>query len=179
MADRVRDWRADLVTAYPELFDPTPGDPPTAQGWPYVDDGWRDLLERACVRIRAAIRDGGGSFKTVEIEEKYGTLRLYWTGSLSSEAVARVEEAVDLAEARSAVTCEICGEPGLLRGNGWMATRCAAHAEGRRPIETDPDDHIYVFERVVGKRREVLYRRYDRERDAFVLVPPPLGGRGE
>jgi hypothetical protein len=44
-----------------------------------------------------------------------------------------VEEATDLAEARSASSCEICGEPGRLYGPGWLTTRCTLHAEGRTP----------------------------------------------
>lgn len=178
MADHDRDWRADLVTAYPDLFHPE-GDPPHAQGWPWVDDGWEDLLMRACRRIRAAVRAAGGSFAVTQIKEKYGTLRLYWTGSLSPEAAARVEEAVDLAEARSAVTCETCGEPGALYGGRWVTTRCAEHAEGRRPIAGQPGDDVQVIERVVGRRRNVLRRRYDRESDAFIYVSPPSRGRGE
>ncbi|WP_426434092.1 hypothetical protein [Bradyrhizobium genosp. P] len=170
MADRVRDWRADLVAAYSDLFDPTAGDPPTARGWPYVDEGWRDLLERACVRIRTAVQADGGSLHVTQIMEKYGTLRFYWAGSLSPEANARVEEAIDLAEARSAVTCEICGEPGVLYGGRWVTTRCANHAEGRRPVQSEPGDQIYVFERVVGNRQDVLHRRYDREGDGFIDV---------
>jgi hypothetical protein len=173
MADRTRDWRSDLVTAYSDLFDPTAGDPPTARGWPWVSDGWSDLLESACVRIRAAVRADGGTFHATQIKEKYGTLRFYWEGTLSPEADARVEEAIDLAEARSAVTCEICGEPGLLHGPGWFTTRCAQHAEGRRPVKAEPGDDIHVIERVVGKRRNVLHRRYDRESDSFVAVDPP------
>jgi hypothetical protein len=106
------------------------------------------LLERACVRIRAAVQADGGSFQLTQIKEKYATLRAYWHGALSPEADARVEEAVDLAEARSAVSCEICGEPGLLHGPGWFTTRCAAHAEGRKPIEAQPGDDIQVIERV-------------------------------
>ncbi|MHC2462430.1 hypothetical protein [Bradyrhizobium embrapense] len=173
MADHTRDWRADLVTAYPDLFDPTASDPPAARGWPWVEKGWRDLLERACVRIRAALEAEGGTFHATQIKEKFGTLRFYWEGTLSPRASARVEEAVDLAEARSAVTCEICGEPGVLHGDRWVTTRCSKHAEGRRPIETDPDDGIYVFERVVGTRREVRHRRYDRETDSFIDVDLP------
>lgn len=172
MADRTRDWRADLVTAYPDLFNPTAGDPPTARGWPWVSDGWWDLLQRACDRIRRAVQADGGSFEVTQIKEKFGTLRFYWAGSLSPAAAARVEEAIDLAEARSAVTCEICGEPGLLHGGRWVTTRCAQHAEGRRAIEARPGDDIHVIERVVGKRRNVLRRRYDRESDSFVEVEP-------
>jgi len=43
-------------------------------------------------------------------KEKYATLRFYWEGALSPEANAKVEEIIDLAEARSACTCEVCGE---------------------------------------------------------------------
>jgi hypothetical protein len=48
---------------------------------------------------------------------------------VSSEADALVEEAINLAEARSAVTCEICGESDRLYGPGWLTTRCAQHAD--------------------------------------------------
>jgi hypothetical protein len=170
MADRVRDWRTDLVTAYSDLFHPH-GDPPTARGWPSVSDGWRDLLERACVRIRAAVQADAGTFHAAQIKEKFGTLRFYWEGALSQEAMALVEEAIDLAEARSACTCEICGEPGRLYG-GWVTTRCEAHAEGRRPIAAQPGDDIQVVERIVGKRRSVRRRRYDRETDTFKDIDP-------
>jgi hypothetical protein len=82
-----------------------------------------------------------------------------------------------LAEARSACTCEICGEPGRLHGGGWLTTRCAAHAEGRQPIEARPGDDIHVLERIVGGSRRTQRRRYDRENDVFVDVDP--SGREE
>jgi hypothetical protein len=37
-------------------------------------------------------------------------MRAYCDGTLSSEAADRVEEAIDLAEARSATTCDVCEE---------------------------------------------------------------------
>ena len=160
------------VEAYPDLFHPV-GDPPAAQGWPEVGEGWRDLLERACVPIRAAVQADRGSFKFTQLKEKYGTARLYWQGALSPEADARVEEIIDLAEARSACTCEICGEVGQLYGPGWLTTRCAAHAEGRLPVEIRPGfESIHIEERYVGDRRVVRCRRYDRESDGFINVDP-------
>jgi hypothetical protein len=173
MAERGPNWRADLLTTYPDLFHPV-GDPPSAQGWPEVGAGWQDMLQRACARIRAAVHADGGTFNATQIKEKYGTLRFYWDGALSSEAAARVEDAIDLAEARSAVTCEICGQPGRLCGGGWLTTRCVTHAEGRQPIEAQPGDHIHiqVIERVVGGRSQTLWRRYDRDSDSFVDVDP-------
>jgi hypothetical protein len=180
MADGAQDWQADMVITYADLFDPTPGDPPSAQGWPCVGDGWRDLLERACVRIRAAVRADGGSFRFTQIKEKYGTARLYWEGALSPEADALVEEAIDLAEARSGVTCEICGEEGRLFGPGWLMTRCAQHAEGRQQEETEPRlRNVHVEERIVGDRRVVRCRRYDRATDSFVDIDPASVGSEE
>jgi hypothetical protein len=112
-------------------------------------------------------------FSALQIKEKYGTLRFYWTGRLSKEAEARVDEAIDLAEARSACTCELCGEEGRLhRKGGWLMTRCAAHAEGRA-VETELRfENVHIMERTVGGTREVLCRRYDRATDSFIAVPP-------
>jgi hypothetical protein len=172
MAEQARDWRADLVTTYADLFHPV-GDSPSAQGWPCVGDGWRDLLERACARIRTAVRTHGGSFRASQIKEKYSSLRFYWDGSLSSEAAALVEEAIDLAEARSACTCEVCGEPGRLYGPGWLVTRCEQHAEGRVPKEIEPHlQNVFIEERIMGDRQGIRCRRYMRETDSFVDVDP-------
>ncbi len=123
------------------------------------------------MRIRAVIAAGGGALQITEIKEKYGTLRIHWRGALSPDAAARVEECVDLAEARSAVTCEVCGEPGVLRGGGWLTTRCAAHAEGRPAIEVDEGfENLQVERRLVGGRVQVRFRFYDRAGDRFVEV---------
>jgi hypothetical protein len=167
-----KDWRRALIEAYPDLFHPA-GDPPAAEGWPGCGDGWRDLLERACVRIRTAVQADHGTFKFTQVKEKYGTLRAYWQGALSPEADARVEEAIDLAEARSAVTCEICGEEGQLYGPDWLTTRCAQHAEGRQPEESRPGfENVHIEERIVGGKRVLRCRRYVRETDSFVDVDP-------
>ncbi len=168
----MRGWRTELVEAYPDLFHPV-GDPPSAQGWPSVGNGWRDLLQRACARIRAAIQADDGTFYATQIKEKYGTLRFYWEGALSPEADAKVEEAIDLAEARSACTCEVCGNEGRLYGPGWLTTRCATHAEGRKPEAVRQGlENISIVERIVGDRRDLQCRRYDRVTDSFIDVDP-------
>jgi hypothetical protein len=172
MAGVVRDWRVELVGAYHDLFHPV-GDLPAAQGWPEVGDGWRDLLQRACTRIRTAVQADGGTFHATQIKEKYGTLRFYWDGALSSAADGWVLEAIALAEARSACTCEICGEPGRLHGPGWLTTRCPAHAEARTPVEIRPGfENVRIEERYVGDRCVVRCRRYDRETDSFSDFDP-------
>jgi len=167
----VRNWRVELVEAYPDLFHPV--GPPAVQGWPCVGDGWRDLLD---ARIRSAQADGV-TFHATQIKEKYGTLRFYWRGALSPEARAKVEEAVNLAEARSACTCEVCGEPGPLYGPGWLTTRRTAHAEGCRLEEICLGfENLLIEERYVGDRRVMRCRRYDRENDVFIDVAPASVG---
>jgi len=171
-----RNWKLDLIERHRDLFQPPADMPEAAQGAPDTGPGWQDLLDRLCGRIRSAVRADGGTFKFSQIKQKYATLRVYWHGNLSQEAAAQVEEAIDLAEARSACTCEICGEPGSLHGTGWFTTRCEKHAEGRKPIPSQPSDDMQVIQRVVGGRRRMLHRRYDSATDAFVdvdLTPPP------
>jgi hypothetical protein len=171
MAGVVRDWRVELVRAYPDLFHPLPDSPGVAQASPECGEGWRDLLERACTRIRAAVQADGGSFKATQIKEKYATLRFYWEGALSPKADAPVDEIIDLAEARSACTCEVCGEEGRLYQSGcWMMTRCALHAEGRAVVIEPSFENVQVKERIVGERREIICRRYDRETDSFIVI---------
>jgi hypothetical protein len=173
MARIVRNWRAELIEAYPDIFHPLPDNPGVAQASPECGEGWRNLLERACARIRAAVRADGGTFHATQIKEKYATLRFYWEGALSPEADAQVDEIIDLAEARSACTCEVCGEEGRLYQSGcWMMTRCALHAEGRAVVIEPSFENVHVKERIVGRRREITCRRYDRKTDSFIVIDP-------
>ena len=119
-------WQSDLMLRYPQLFQQA--------GYPTVGDGWQDLIERAVARVAAAVAGGpaGSGVGIVQIKEKFGTLRLYYHArKLPTKIFARVREAIDLAEARSACTCEECGAEGrLYKRNGWYLTRCVDHAEG-------------------------------------------------
>ncbi|MCP3471813.1 hypothetical protein NLM33_25095 [Bradyrhizobium sp. CCGUVB1N3] len=173
MSGVVGNWRVELVERYRDLFHPPAGAPMSAQGSPECGSGWRDLLDRMCVRIRAAVRPDGGAFRFTQIKSKYGTLRVYWDGTLSPDAAALVEEAIALAEARSACSCEICGEEGRLYEGAWLTTRCTTHAEGRSPVAVRPGfENIYIVRYVVGGKSRITCRRYDRENDAFVDVDP-------
>jgi hypothetical protein len=50
--------------------------------------------------------------------------RGYWDGTLYPGADAQIEEAIDLVEARSACTCEVCGEERRPYAGGWLTIRC-------------------------------------------------------
>ena len=79
-------------------------------------DGWHGILRAACKLIAM---HAGPHFHFVQIKEKFGTLHLYHDGGDSY-----CEGVVDMAEAMSAVTCEMCGSPGKTNDIGWLSTLC-------------------------------------------------------
>ena len=162
------DWRDDLLQRHPQLF---------GRAYPSVGDGWRDLLERALARMAKIVAgERGARVQISQVKEKFGTLRLYYDESgLSDSASAEIEEAVELAEARSACTCDLCGSEGRLQSTGiWLSTRCRAHADGEA-VPTAPGWENLLVKRgfVEGKFRVTSCRRYDRATDRFVAVPLP------
>jgi hypothetical protein len=169
-------WQAALVARYPDLFRTELDGRYQSPGCPEVGDGWRTLVETAVGRIADAVAAAPpASVRIVQIKEKFATLRLYWHGeSLSRDTENAVANAVALAEARSACTCEICGEPGVLhRAGGQLLTACAAHAKGA-PVAVEPGwENLHLVRGYRdGRVAVILCRRYDREVDAFVDVDP-------
>lgn len=163
----VRNWRSDFMATHPRLFGIT------SQGYPACGDGWQDLLGRCCVRIEAALAEGD-RFVLDDIKSKYGTLRFYWAGRLSDAAKVQIEEAIELAEARSSCTCETCGSLGRLYEHGdWLATACPEHARGEPVPVAAGRENLRIVGRLVKDRiRIASCRRYDRGRDGFVDVDP-------
>jgi hypothetical protein len=175
----IHDWRIDLIEAHPRIFHPPAGHPEVAQGYPECGEGWRDLLDRACARIEAALADDD-VFAVEQIKHNYGTLRFFWGGRLSTET--KVEEAIDLAEARSACICETCGEVGrLFNDNDYFLTACKRHAKGF-PVSEKPGWENITISRVdarSGKTVIIKRRRYVPETDSFVDADPLIIGERE
>jgi hypothetical protein len=179
MTRSVRDWRDELVEAHPRLFHAPAGTPAAAQGYPECGDGWRDLLERACAKIEAALADED-TYRALEIKEKYAILRFCWEGALSKQAEAKVEEAVELAKARSACTCEQCGAPGRLFERGdWLMTACSEHGKGKPVVGRRDLENVHVMYRIVDGKPAPRARRYIRETDSFEEVDPSTLDLGE
>jgi hypothetical protein len=169
-------WQSALVARHPRLF--MSGDNRTAiQGYPIVGDGWRDLVERAVERIAETLAAArSGSVTLVEFKSKHATLRMYWTGAgLTKAAEDAIARAVALAEARSACTCETCGEAGTLyRVGRQLLIACREHGSGGAPVPIEPGwENIHLSRGVRGgKTTTLVCVRYVRATDSFIDVDP-------
>ncbi|GLR88199.1 hypothetical protein [Bradyrhizobium iriomotense] len=168
------DWGLDLMQRHRRLFTINADEPFRSFGYPFCGRGWRDLVDRLCGRIEGVLRDGE-TFEFVQIKQKIGVLRAVWDGDASEDTETKIGHAVNLAVARSACTCEICGREGRLFNNrGWLETRCAEDAVG----ETVPPRYGAGFENVRRFRRwrghaDMYFATYDRETDTLTEVLPP------
>jgi hypothetical protein len=170
------DWRRDLVMWHPRLFLTMTEEPSRSFGYPHCERGWQDILVRLCRRIEIALRDRE-TFEFVRIKQKMGILRVDCNAEASEETETAIGNAVDLAVARSACTCEICGAEGRLYSqHDRLATRCTEHAAGD-PVTArygQGSDNIRRLRRWRGQA-DVYFARYDRESDTLIEVPPPSG----
>jgi hypothetical protein len=110
----------------------------------------------------------------VQIKEKFATIRIYWwPGPGLTDAMRDgVEEAIELAKARSACTCETCGQPGrLFKLSGWFMTACDEHGKGEHVAERRDLENVHVVYRIVDGEPVPRARRYIRAIDSFVDVP--------
>ena len=77
-------------------------------------DGWKPLIDPL---IEQANREGA---KIAQIKEKFGGLRFY-----VSNASAKLNSMIDMAERQSFHICERCGKEGKLRTDrSWLKTLC-------------------------------------------------------
>jgi hypothetical protein len=176
------DWRDDMIGRHPTLFG---GPSDYRSGRPETGDGWRDLLETAAQRLADSMKAApGATLRIDQTKQKFGTLRVYTSGNFASYPEAReaVELAIDLAEARSATTCETCGEEGRLYEGigGWLATACPVHADGTAVPLRPERAGLLIKRRYVGGKLQLLScRRYVRALDSFVDVDPAEAGIDE
>lgn len=135
-----------LYEKYPQFFvnkDKTPMESPMCFGIE-VQNGWYQILSNVCWMIRQhednkrwrkkyleendpeklAAEPEYFPVKFDQVKEKYGGLRLYFSGGDDY-----VEGLVDMAEAISYYVCEICGNKGEANKGGWISVRCEAHRD--------------------------------------------------
>ena len=112
---------AYLIGRYPILYQ--------GHTWPITEnlmpfgfehgDGWFALLDKLSADITELDNRDGTTTIATQVKEKYGGLRFY-----TGRATDAVFEVITRAEDKSLETCEVCGEPGKQRGNGWVYTMC-------------------------------------------------------
>ena len=135
-----------LVEKYPKIFrDRNAPMTETAMCWGFdCGDGWYNIINTLCFQIQNYLDWQNDSRKyllennphnrpipteipqvvAVQVKEKYGTLRFYVNGGDS-----HTDGMITMAEAMSAVTCEVCGNVGKRRGESWIYTSCDRHAD--------------------------------------------------
>jgi len=86
-------------------------------------DGWFDIINRLCEKIEPIIeqQENPDDYYVEQVKEKFAGLRFYM--SLHDE---KIEECIRQAEEESFKTCEYCGNPGVVRRDGWLKTMCDA-----------------------------------------------------
>lgn len=123
---------AKLVEKYPKIFSGRLGSPQETLmcfGFEH-GDGWYNIIDKLCDNIQSHIdwynRDGEKvpQLVAVQVKEKFGTLRFY-----TNPTTDYFRGLIDMAEAMSEITCEVCGTPGKRRGGGWIKTLCDEHAK--------------------------------------------------
>jgi hypothetical protein len=85
-----------------------------------VGPGWYGLLKKLIEESIAA----GWDRQICQVKEKFGGLRFYING-----ASTEVHDIISKYENLSYEICEECGEPGTVRGGGWIQTLCDKHYE--------------------------------------------------
>lgn len=91
------------------------GNPPNGYNYEFtwldeVPEGWRELFLEKCVKL-SDILDydySENEFRILEIKEKYGELRIYYTGA---ECVSKeIDELFEEVRMISKYTCVVCGD---------------------------------------------------------------------
>lgn len=114
----------ELVDEYPEIYqfyheyDKQPAPQIHVYGFQHRD-GWNWLVAELCEELDSL----GVDIAVVQQKEKFGGLRFYHNG-MSGDRAMQALGAIRFAERFSFHICEVCGERGELRQNGWYKTRC-------------------------------------------------------
>jgi len=106
-----------LVENFPNLYQDcarSPRESNMAFGFE-CSDGWFELLKELSEKLEPQ------GVVASQVKEKFGGLRFYLRGG----ATDAVWDLIDEAENKSEEICELCGQPGKLRGKSWVQTLCA------------------------------------------------------
>jgi hypothetical protein len=115
-----------------------------------VGVGWHDLLSNMFVELENLYKSMNESIEDIgfyEIREKHGLLRVY-----TNKGIEGVQEILNKYEALSERVCEICGQTGELRNDGWTVVVCDDCLEkGRKADELTRDGRKLIKKIPVGR----------------------------
>jgi hypothetical protein len=105
-------------------------------GASFPDQGWDKII----IDCHNKLKTIDPAYVIYQVKEKFGTLRFYFYSN--SESKTDMAKCVEEAEELSAVTCELCGNPGSLdREAYWVKTlcpECTTTRKVRRDAPTAP-----------------------------------------
>lgn len=170
-------WQGALIQKYPTLFVRPFRGVAFAPGYPRCAPGWQHVVTRLVERVAAAANDGSVYFTQMVCE--HGVLRTHWSSrsEIPQQLALKIEEAIGLAEARSASACIDCGAEGRLFATDFvLAPLCRLHQRGT-PVPIVAGRDVYLRRGVVRQRPVLVCSRYDWESDAFLDLPTSADSR--
>jgi len=90
-------------------------------------DGWFKIIWELFERLEPLVAESAadGPFEVLQVKQKMGGLRVHLSRSNTA-----IKDAIQVAQERSVITCELCGEAGFLDWeNDWYQTLCTACRE--------------------------------------------------
>jgi hypothetical protein len=99
-------------------------------------EGWWPIIEQMCHELSAI----AAPVTFEQIKEKFGSLRVYFSFSSSTDDLLCEETRtiIEKAESKAGHTCEKCGAPGSRqRIDGWVSTLCPWHEAVQRRLEVE------------------------------------------
>lgn len=173
MKDSQPDWRDGLWARFAALFD---GAAPFATRIGTLPDGWRETVEAFCGSLVAALAgEPDGHVRLARMENVRGAMEIELKASAPRwEFKDEIDELAGLATARSACTCETCGQAGKRYRDGVRTlAACPVHMP-RAAVELTPNWPAVRIRReiVAGRSRITECKVYDRAGDRFVFATP-------
>jgi len=160
----------DLVRRYPGIFAQRHLTiQESCMAWGFTcGDGWFGIVDAMCrVVVEHAAPTGQPVPQVAQVKEKFGSLRVYWSGAVDDF----VTGASLMAEALSKRTCELTGRPGrMTKRGGYFQTLCPEMALelGAKPVSRGDDVQMAPLS------ASALTDRYSQIASAPVDVPEHL-----
>ena len=116
-----------LCRKFPNLYRDRNGRPQdTAMCWGFsCGDGWFEIIRD----LSRKITELDPNCVALQVKEKFGSLCFY-----EDDTTDEVHDAIEEAERKSAKTCEMCGQPGKIRGKMWLKCTCDKCEEERNNV---------------------------------------------